>query len=73
MNKKDMINTVLWFLCIKHCYNAVFWKCIAICYSKVVLTNIKCIFWFYRIVRAFLIEEQKIVVRVLKAQEASKK
>ncbi|KAK3091999.1 hypothetical protein FSP39_024342 [Pinctada imbricata] len=26
-----------------------------------------------RIVRAFLIEEQKIVVRVLKAQEASKK
>jgi hypothetical protein len=27
----------------------------------------------YRIVRAFLIEEQKIVVRVLKAQEAAKK
>lgn len=27
----------------------------------------------FRIVRAFLIEEQKIVVRVLKAQEASKK
>ena len=28
---------------------------------------------FFRIIRAFLIEEQKIVVRVLKAQEASKK
>ena len=29
-------------------------------------------FIFYRIVRAFLIEEQKIVVRVLKAQQGKK-
>lgn len=28
--------------------------------------------FFYRIVRAFLIEEQKIVVRVLKAQQGKK-
>ena len=33
----------------------------------------KLIFLSYRIIRAFLIEEQKIVVKVLKAQQASAK
>ena len=34
--------------------------------------GIKVVPLFFRIVRAFLIEEQKIVVRVLKAQQGKK-
>ena len=43
-------------------------------FSQIALTGSNCVVLFnFRIVRAFLIEEQKIVVKVLKAQAAAKK
>ena len=49
-------------------------KCLDICFNFLYSVTITKLMWLcFRIVRAFLIEEQKIVVRVLKAQEASKK
>lgn len=41
--------------------------------SHVSGTELKFVSWFFRIKRAFLIEEQKIVVKVLKAQAQSQK
>ena len=43
-----------------------------ICQSMIIETS-TVVLYIFRIVRAFLIEEQKIVVKVLKAQAAAQK